>query len=221
MKSTLTVMICLLFTSCNFFKKSPEDRYREKMENATDEELMNEIIGKPLMYEVVNYDYISQRKRKLDGKIMWSSSQLNNYTIYRNAQTGGLLPTSKEEGDKLGYEKLGVSSGAVVQVIFTKGSIYIEKFGRLNGSYEQGKYANADGTIKLEFYKYIEAGFGNLKTRTMRDIDFIRDNPVRNCALMGIKYYRFDQISNKKVVVHYYLKTLTDPGYFHKDSNEK
>lgn len=220
MKSTLTLLIALVFTSCKFINKTPEDKYRDKMQNATDEELMGEIIGKPLMYEVVNYDYTAKTKRKSDGKTMWSSSQFSDYPIYRNAQRGGLLPTSRDEGDRLGYEKLGISAGAVLQIIFTKGSVYVEKFGHMNGSYEQGKYANADGTIKLEFYKYIEAGFGNLQTRSMRDIDFIRDNPVRNCALIGIKYYTFDQMQNKKVVVHYYLKTLTDPGYFHKETNQ-
>jgi len=47
MKSTLIIVLAILLSGCQFFKKSPEDRYREKMENATDEELMSEIMGKP------------------------------------------------------------------------------------------------------------------------------------------------------------------------------
>ena len=224
MKSIVTIAACIILTSCNF-KQRPEDVYRDKMKTATDEELMNEIIGKPLAYEVVNYDYTAQTKSKKDNTTIWSSSQMNSYPKFRYAQTGGLLGTTKEDGDKLGYETLGINSGAVLNVIFTKGSVYIDNFGRLNGNYELGRYANQDGTIKITFGdKYSPPS--HLRAPTMNgsdfivlsDLDKIRDNPVRECEFIGVKYYQ-TKTDGGKVLVHYYLKSLTRPGYFQKQSN--
>ena len=220
MKSILIIVLAILLSGCQFFKKGPEDRYRDKMENATDEELMSEIIGKPLTYEVLTFDYANLTKSE-PSKDDYQVLNANNLYF---AQTGGAVYLSKEEGDRQGLEALVISSGAALQVIFTNGSVYIEKFGRLNGSYEDGKYANADGSIKLRFGEIPRQLTFNpdaYRTPNADPLDGGRNNPVKECERIGIvhSYTITDGYQKRKVNVHYYLKSLTKPGYFHKDSN--
>lgn len=225
MKSKLTLVIVIIFASCKFITKTPEDKYREKMENATNEELMNEIIGKPLMYEVTNYDYNYASNFNSEETEFDNGTDNKVHFYYARRQTGG-LPPSKEEGDQLGYEILGLKSGAVISVIFTDNSVYLEKFGRLNGSYDLGKYANTNGTMNLRFGEqytlYNPNGPTSLSGSSFIQIsplDQLRNNPVRRCEYMGITLYHTSQLDGRKVSVHYYLKSLTRPGYFHTESN--
>ncbi|RZK73926.1 MAG: hypothetical protein EOO85_16280 [Pedobacter sp.] len=224
MKSILILFLAITVGSCKFFKKTPEEAYKEKMETATDEELMNEIIGKPLMYELSTYEYASI-KTKSDGTTLLAISRDLSKTHYSFAQTGGLRAApSQSEGDALGYEKFGLRTGAVLNVIFTKGSVYIEKFGRLNGSYERGNYANSSGDLKLKFGEKYEVPYYlrpktlGLDIEVLSDIDKIRNNPVRKCELLSVKHTFTSGDTGEKVIVKYYLKSLTRPGYFHKET---
>jgi hypothetical protein len=174
--------------------KTPEQKYQEYVDNSSDEELMNEIIGKPLSYEV-------QYRSIADVYIG------NGFTSFSSS----LTPAEKEQ-----FLTEGVNEGAVLQVIFTKGSVWVEKFNRMNGEYKAEKFANSDGTTTLKF-----GDFPPNRSRTDAiglgsPASIGLNNPVRRCERLGIeKKYIIPHNGGKIVVtVHYYLKSLTKPGYF-------
>lgn len=219
MRTITTLLICIILCSCKFFKKSPEDVYIEKMKTATEAELMNEIIGKPLTYELITYDYTSYFARNQHEN---KNHYFNASNVYF-AQRGGYIAPDKMEGDALGLEKHSIKAGAILQVIFTEGSVYIEKFGRLNGDYKSGIYASSDGSLKLKFGDRPSGPISNADFIGAGNINSIRNNPVRQCARFGIIHsYILDDINIKRPVnVHYYLKSLTQPGYFHKEDYQQ
>ena len=190
----LTAMVFGMDTGC----KTPTQKYQDYVDNSTYEELMNEIIGKPLSYEVV---YRSMEDVYIG----------NGFTSFSSS----LTPAEKEQ-----FLADGVNEGAVLQVIFTKGSVWVEKFNRMNGEYKAGRFANSDGNISMKFGDLPPnpSMVGAIGAGSPASIGL--NNPVRRCERLGIeKKYIISHNEGKIVVtVHYYLKSMTKPGYFNENT---
>lgn len=96
-----------------------------------------------------------------------------------------------------------LKDGSVIQLTFQKSSVYVQGFNYLNGNYEQGYYASANGNIRLEFYKP-RGTYASVDTRTEKLHPSEQATYIHIIESLEEKYYSL----RNKVTITYNLKML-------------